>query len=244
MIVKLSLDRYSITKSEGCQVENEFSSENLKNGRISKAVSVTAELLLERGIEDVKMTDIADESGVGVATLYRYFGTKPAIVAAAMTFLWEDLKKMFGGVFDSENFTSQDGIKQIRDLMRMFIVMYTAHKDFMRLVGEFDSFIIREKVPKEELEGYDRSLIDFYPVVERACKKGIEDGTVRSDVDFGMFYRTYTHALNELCKKFIIGELLPSDDFSNAERELETLIDTAIYYLQNNKGAALSSERI
>lgn len=213
-------------------MENEFSSENLKNGRITKAVSVAAALLLERGIEDVKMTDIAEESGVGVATLYRYFGTKTSIVAAAMTYLWNDLRNLFGGVFDSESFTAQDGIKQIRDLMRMFIVMYTAHKDFMRLVGEFDSFIIREKVPKEELADYDRSLIDFYPVVERACKKGIKDGTVRDGIDFELFYRTYTHALNEMCKKFLIGEILPSDDFRNAERELETLIDTAIYYLQ------------
>ena len=50
---------------------NEFSQETLKNKRFEKAVEVSAQLFLKNGIEAVKMTDIADECGIGVATLYR-----------------------------------------------------------------------------------------------------------------------------------------------------------------------------
>ena len=106
MIVHLSLDRYSITRSGVCQVgieiSSEFSPKKLKDKRMERAVSVCAELFLERGIESVKMTDIADYSGIGVATLYRYFGTKTGIAIDAMTFLWDDLKSLFGGVFSKE----------------------------------------------------------------------------------------------------------------------------------------------
>ena len=69
-------------------MENEFSYETLKNKRIEKAVSTCAEMFLKNGIESVRMTDIAYESGVGVATIYRYFGTKTGITIAAMTYLW------------------------------------------------------------------------------------------------------------------------------------------------------------
>ena len=235
MIVRLSLDIQSITFSEVCQVENEISSEfspkYLKDKRIERAVSVSAEMFLEQGTENIKMTDIAEESGIGVATLYRYFGTKSGILVAAMTFLWNDLKDLFSGVFESETFTGQTGIKQVRDLLRMFIVMYTAHKDFMRLLGEFDRMVKNEEVPKEDLEQYERSVINFYPVFEKAFRKGTEDGTIRKGVDTKLFYMTYAHALTELCKKFINGEILPSDDFSDAEKELELLIECAADYL-------------
>lgn len=216
----------------GIETSSEFSQKNLKDKRIERAVSVCAELFLERGIENVKMTDIAEQSGVGVATLYRYFGTKTAIASEAMTFLWNDLRSLFSGIFESEPFISQTGLKQISDLLKMFVVLFTAHKDFMRLLGEFDTFVLRENVPPEELKKYESSIIDFYPVVESAYRKGVADGTMREIKEFRLFYMTYAHALTELCKKFIEGEILPSDDFSNAENELELLIECAVNYLK------------
>ena len=215
------------------EISSEFSPKYLKDKRMERAVSVCAALFLENGIEKIKMTDIAEESGIGVATLYRYFGTKSGISAAAMTYLWNDLQALFGGIFDSETFTGQTGIKQVRDLLRMFIVMYSGHKNFMKLLGEFDRMILDEGFPKEELAEYERSVINFYPVFERAFNKGIADGTVRDSVDPKLFYITQAHCLMEMCKKFINGEILPSDDFSDAERELETLIDCAVSYIEN-----------
>lgn len=214
------------------EISSEFSPKYLKDKRMERAVSVCAALFLEHGIENIKMTDIAEESGIGVATLYRYFGTKSGISAAAMTYLWNDLKSLFGGVFDSESFTSQTGIKQIRDLLRMFIVMYTAHPDFMRLLDEFDRMILDDEFPKEDLAEYERSIINFYPVFASAFKKGKKDGTIKNSIEPRLFYTTYAHALTEMCKKFIVGEILPSDDFSDAEKELGTVIDCAICYLE------------
>ncbi|MBQ9898314.1 MAG: TetR/AcrR family transcriptional regulator [Ruminococcus sp.] len=213
-------------------MENEYSHDIIKNKRIENAIRISAEMFLENGIDSVKMTDIADESGVGVATLYRYFGTKTGILIAAMTYMWGDLKVMFSGVFESDVFVSQTGIKQINDLMRMYIVLFTAHKDFMRLLAEFDVFIRREGVTKSELEEYDRSIINFYPVFENAYKTGLADGTVREIENFPMLYLTYAHSLMELSKKLVQGEITPSDNFSNAETELNLLIDTAVYYFR------------
>lgn len=213
-------------------MKNEFSAQNLKTKRINRSIEVSAQLFLRDGIEAVKMTDIADESGVGVATLYRYFGTKTGIAIAAMTHLWDELKNMFSGVFDSDVFKSQPGIKQVSDLMRMFIVLYEAHPAFMKLLGEFDLLIIRENVPKEALKEYDKSIINFYPVFEKAYLAGLEDGTVKEVDNIKLFYVSYAHTLMELGKKLIQGELLPSDDFTIASMELETIISTAVFYLK------------
>ena len=61
---------------------------------------------------------------------------------------------------------------------------------------------------------------------------GISDGTVREIPDVRLFYLSYAHTLMELSKKLIQGELLPGDDFSHAEQELCTIIDTAVFFLK------------
>ena len=60
-------------------MENEYSAQNFRSKRIHHAIEISAQMFLRDGIESVKMTDIADECGIGVATLYRYFGTKTGI---------------------------------------------------------------------------------------------------------------------------------------------------------------------
>ena len=213
-------------------MENEISHDSLKNKRYEKAVEVSAQLFLKNGIDSVKMTDIADECGIGVATLYRWFGTKNGITIAAMTYMWNELNKMFSGIFESEVFLSQSGIKQLSDLMRMFIVLYEAHPGFMRLLSEFDLLLISEDIPKKDLKEYERSIINFYPVFENSYMMGIADGTVREIPDIRMFYLSFAHTLMELSKKLIQGELLPNDDFSHAEEELSMIIEAAVFFLK------------
>lgn len=215
-------------------MENEFNHEAIKGRRIDRAIEVSADMFLRNGIANVKMTDIAEESGIGVATLYRYFGTKTTITVASMTYLWNKMKDMFSGIFESDVFLSQKGIKQINDLMRMFIVLYQAHPAFMKLLSEFDLFLMKENIPKDELREYDRSVINFYPIFEKAYTAGLADGTVREVKDVKLFYLSYAHALLEMCKKLTQGELLPSDNFSFAEYELETIIETGVNYLRKD----------
>lgn len=205
-----------------------------KEQRMQRAAEICASLFLQNGIEAVKMTDIADMSGIGVATLYRHYGSKTGIAIAAMTFLWDEIRKEYAPVYESEEFLGQSGIKQISDLMRMYIVLYHNNKEFMRLLGEFDLFLIREKVPKDWLIDYERSIINFYPIFVASYNTGLADGTIRRDVDIQLFYLSHAHAMLELCKKMIQGEILPSDDFSMADKELGILIDTAISYLLND----------
>ena len=99
---------------------------SLKDLREEAIVYVAAELFLRDGIESVKMTDIADRAEVGVASLYRYFGTKEALVLRAGALLWQDLQTLFGSVYEAENFHAQTGLEQI---IRLFGVYRKLFRD-------------------------------------------------------------------------------------------------------------------
>jgi len=209
-----------------------ISANSIRGKRMERAIEISAEMFLRDGIEAVKMTDIADECCIGVATLYRYFGTKTGITIAAMTHLWNNIRSMLGGIFGSEQFRRQPGIKQLTDLMKMYVVLFESHPRFMKLLGEFDLMILSENVPKDALREYDQAIINFYPVFESAYMMGIADGTVRDSVDIKLFYVSFGHTLMELGKKLVQRELLPSDDFSIAKAEMELVIDAGANYLR------------
>lgn len=206
--------------------------EEAKNERMEQAVSIAADLFLKNSIDEIKMTDIAKVSKIGVASLYRYFGTKTTIVIKAGTLIWNNMEVFFDGMFVSEYYKNKTGIEQIGELLKVFYVLYTAHKDFLKFVHDFDNYILRENVSKDDLTEYENSIMNSFPLFESAFLKGCEDNTVNSNVNVRDAYFTTTHALISLCQKFNSGSILKSDKFEYGEKEINLLIDMAINYFK------------
>ena len=215
--------------------------ENVKNDRMEEVIKSAAQLFMNNGIENIKMTDIAKDCEVGVASLYRYFKTKTAILIRSAIYEWERVNELFDGIFECPTYAEKSGLEQIKELLKLQLVLFISHKNFLRFLYGFDVYMIKEKVDKSELCEYEKSILNIYPYFENAYKKGIDDKTVRTDIDFSLFCKSLSHSLMNLCQKFIIGEILPNDDFSNAEEEIKMMIDMAISYLgkENEKGDTL-----
>ena len=204
--------------------------ENAKNDRMNEAVETAAALLLKGDVEDIKMTDIAEKCGIGVASLYRYFGTKGDIVAKAGAVLWGRIRAMFDGVFESPYYLEKNGYERLCELMKVFKVLYVSHQDFLRFVDSFDRFAVNEKISPEALGEYESSVMNFFPLFEKAYYDGVKDGTAKADVDFQMMYLSVTHALILLSEKFSRGKVFDSD--VNGEKELDFLIEMALAYIR------------
>ncbi|SDA17597.1 transcriptional regulator, TetR family [Ruminococcus sp. YE71] len=194
------------------------------------AVAACAKMLLEREVASIKMTDVADECDIGVASLYRYFGTKSAMVLKAACLIWRDVRQLFDGVFECDYYEDKTGIEQLHELMKVFRVLYLSHGDFLRFVGDLDRFVIKNKVPADVLTEYQASLLNFYPLFESAFAKGVNDGTVRDDVDFPTLYLAVTHAMMLMGEKFSQPSVFENENVTS-EKELELMIDMAISYV-------------
>ena len=205
--------------------------ENAKNDRMNVAVAAAAQLLLERDVNELKMNDIAEACEIGVASLYRYFGTKSELVIKAGCLLWRSVRSLFDGVFESEYYTDRSGIEKLTELMKVFKVLYISHKDFLRFLDCFDRYILNEPVAPESLNEYRESIMDFYPLFEDAYRCGVADGTLRSDVEFETMYLAVTHSLMQLSEKFARGGIFEGED-KLAEREIDFMISMAIEYIR------------
>lgn len=204
--------------------------ENLRKTRENEAVFAAAQLFLARGVEAVKMTDIAEAAEIGVASLYRYFGTKEAILIRAGILLWSDLRALFEEVVEDSD-SSRTGREQVAAMLGVYRTLCRDHKNFLLFLEDFDRFILASGVKKSELYEYERSIGDYYPLFEAAYRRGVADGSLRAGVDPALFYRTFTHGITALCQKLLRGEILAQDDFSSSG-EVELYLDAALRYLE------------
>lgn len=204
--------------------------------RRQRIVLSAAELFLERGAEDVKMTDIAEASGIGVASLYRYFGTKSAIMLESGTLLWNDVATLFDTNFHSAEYRSASGMEQLRILLTGYLQVFTEHKPFLRFLNALDQVILTEKPDPETLKPYRESILNFYDLFWAAHQKGMADGSVRAGMDTAFLYRTITDFLNGAAQKFIRGQVLPEDDYSRGGEEMALFIQMALAFLKPVKG--------
>ncbi len=198
----------------------------------SDVVVAAARLFMEKGITNVKMTDIAEASGIGVATVYRHYSTKNRVALAAGTFLWTDFNSQITDLVESDDFLRMDGATRLERMFRLYSTNYVENASFVRFIDELDHLVSSGGVSQEDLEAYGEEVDSFYLIFEDAYQLGRQDGSVRREVDFPVFYRSVAHALIGVAQKLYGGEVIPSDDFSRGTEELECIVDMAVRSLR------------
>ncbi|GLC30037.1 TetR/AcrR family transcriptional regulator [Clostridium omnivorum] len=205
-----------------------------KERRKDEVISAAVEVFKEKGIENSKMTDIAEKAEVGVASVYRYFKTKPDLAVEVAIKFWDMEINSIYTEFDKDNINNLIGIEKLKTILNVFVNLYNNHKDFVRFLEEFDNYVIKEQIPSEKLENYEKSIINLKNIIFEALEEGKVDGSIRSDIDNEVFYITVSHSLMTLAQKLILrGNILKSDSDVSGESQINLIIDMAVNYIQN-----------
>lgn len=206
--------------------------QGIKNERIALAVDTAAELYLTVGIGNAKMTDIAEKAQIGVASLYRYFGTKQLFTVKVGAYIWKTTMMKLEPLYTSQEYLARTGFEQVASLLNIFHILLEEHRPFLRFVSEFDVFVIREHLGIGQLTEYESCSMNMLPVVSAAMKKGVEDGTIRPDVDAKVFYDAITDSLLGMCEKFVWGNVPNNVDQSRNRQALSLTIDMFLSYIR------------
>ena len=173
--------------------------QGIKNERIAVAMETAAQLYLTIGISNAKMTDIAEKAQIGVASLYRYFGTKQLFTVKVGSYIWKTTMMKLEPQYTSAEYQAKTGFEQVAALLNIFHILLEEHRPFLRFLSEFDVFVIREHLGIGQLTEYESRSMNMLPVMIDAMKKGVEDGTIRPDVDANVFYDAITDSLLSMC---------------------------------------------
>ncbi len=188
-----------------------------KDIRRKHIVKEATRLFFERSIYEVKIRDVAERSGVGEATFYRYFSNRASLIVACATQLQETVGAEYFQLSDEGT-----GFEKISAFYASFLKAFTEHIEYYRFLSQFDAYCIAEEV--KDLDRYSENLDVFKEFFIAAYNQGLQDGTVKAVKDVDLFYYSTTHSLLSLCKKLASeGNIVKQDELVNKKAEVTLL---------------------
>ena len=189
----------------------------IKDAKRNFLVSEATDLFLERSIPSVTIKDIARRSGLGEATIYRYFSGRSELIIACALKLQTQVGEKFLSLREDTT-----GFERLTAFYDAYLETFENHPELYRFLSEFDAYCINEKA---KLDEYADNMDQFKNAFVRAYKDGIHDRTVKPVEHLDLFYYSTTHAVLSLCKKLAVeGSLLRQDQLTDKTAEVKTLI--------------------
>ena len=189
-------------------------------------VDTATNLVLSRPLSRVTVRDVAQEAGVGEATVYRYFSTKTSLIVACALKLQGEVSQYF--LRESK---PVDGYTKLVKFYASYVDLFAFRPELYRFLYEFDAFCVEQRV--KGLDEYSDNLDVFRDAYLAAYREGVEDGSVRKIQNPELFYYTTTHAVLSLAKKLAVeGGIVRQDQLTDQIGEIRMLNETFLYSLR------------
>lgn len=181
-------------------------------------------LFSEESIESVKMTDVAKAAGIGIATLYRYYSTKPELVLAINVDQWKKFTDTLEPPLDTTDKTAAQCFSYYLD---HFIQLFREFKPLLRFNQNFNSYVIHEKPGERQMEPY----IKLIEMIQARCgviyEKARTDGTVKMDMPEDKMFSYTIHVMMAVIVRYAQGLVYNAKTEETMLEELE-LLKTAL----------------
>jgi TetR/AcrR family transcriptional regulator len=161
----------------------------------------TKELILNRGIDNLNMQDIADGVELSKATLYLYFQNKEALLKAILhDSLSTFIEQVRQGILPNST-----GLEAIHALWSGYLVFSGEAEDLFLLTGICSYVDPSLPLVAGDVEGpVERPLQPMIDLIADLLRRGIADGTVKASIDTdrtaGIVLMTATSIINQIAR--------------------------------------------
>lgn len=188
--------------------------------RRNKLMESGFQLFAEHSIETVKLQDIATASGIGIATLYRYFGTKADLAIAIAVRIWQRYYEEVEAVYKKIGGMQFSAAEELEFFLDCFIELYQNHKDVLKFNRNFDTYVKHEGCTEEQMRPYNEAVSLFADKFHKLYMKSQNDGTLDIDFTERKFFLNLLYIMLSVAGKYAEGLIYPSYDSSDKTEEL------------------------
>ncbi len=179
-------------------------------------------LFSERTIEAVSMNEVARESGVGIATLYRYYDNKLDFTIAVNNWKWAEYWEGMRTRGDRAG-SQLTAVQEYGFFLNVFVEMYREAPDLLRF-NQYMNIYARSLAPGMDSENPLPEVID--KLAERfrlIWEKGERDGTLRTDIPWVKAFSASLHLMLAAATRYAVGLLYQPPEGMDPVSELELL---------------------
>jgi TetR/AcrR family transcriptional regulator len=153
--------------------------EREREQRRNDIVDAAERVFFAKGWTGATMDDVAEEAELSKATLYLYFKNKEDLYAAIVARGSRVLNQLFREAVES----AETGLAKTAAIGRAYIRFFHDHTDYFNALQHFESKgLAPREAPPSACEA-DEIRDETMELVSRAIASGVEDGSMRADLD-------------------------------------------------------------
>lgn len=197
-----------------------------KAWKIAKAQQILEagyRLFSEKGIELVTMPEVAEASGVGRATVFRYFTTKLDLVVSIGTWKWEEYISWHDSLLSKEQWDAMTGAEMLRFFLDAFLDLYRNHSDILRFNYNFNSYLRYEAGTAQQRQPYMSMSEELGRRFHELYERRIKDGTLRTDIPEATMFSSSFHIMLAAVTRYAVGLVYVPEESTDTEAELVML---------------------
>lgn len=159
-------------------------------------LSAAIDCFLAEGIDKTSVNDIAQKSGLTPMSVYRYFGNKQSIAVSAANHLLQEYLAEHTARCKDLKLDLETGYDEFARIVRAYIDTYESHPEYIRFLQEMTAYSLRENI-SDQIDYMHFALQDspLNKPAYQALVRGIEDGSVRGEIDLARVSQTLTNLL-------------------------------------------------
>ncbi len=177
-------------------------------------------LFSQKSIPIVTMNDVADACGVGVATVYRYYKTKPALVLAVNTWLWDNYARKNMQILNETEKSQKTALEKYEFFVDTFIDLFRYNKDMLRFNQLFNIYVRSEQLPADQIGAYNHMITQMSGRFQENVLGNRDDGTIRQDVSGQDIFSATLHLMLAATTRYAFGLVYTPEGGAEEEREL------------------------
>lgn len=153
--------------------------EREKEQRKNDIIDAAEKVFFSKGLDAATMDDVAEEAELSKGTLYLYFQSKFDIYLAINSRGLEILIDMFEKAYQS----AEEGLDKVTAIGRAYYEFFKKHPDYFNSMIHWDAHSIDMTLETENALECGQKGNKTLEIVARAVEAGVEDRTIRSDID-------------------------------------------------------------
>lgn len=200
--------------------------------RKNRILDTAFRIFVEKKIEPVSMGEIAEAAGIGRATLFRHYPTKPDLVIAVCTKVWKEYLDELDRTRPISSVGEIPAIGRLIFTLDSYIEMYRDYEDLLRFNDNFNHYVSHEGCSKERLEEFHAALYSVDTRLHMMYEKAKEDRTFRTDIPEEEFMRVTMHTMMTDCAYCAGGFIWGSEKDRDYTPELIRLKEMILAYVR------------
>lgn len=192
-------------------------------------------LFCKNGINATTMTQIAHLAKVSEISLYRYFGTKSALLSETQSILWKNIvSQIDASTIEKSDYKEKNGLLQFKMLLGGFRELYEKHSDYLTFSSSYKSELLRGEV-KTLTSAYNAMIQPVLTSFIQAIDKGKGDGSINVPEDSAAVAKAVWCVMRSYVEHLAIFRAT-SDDIGIFEESFKTICSLLVLSLQSPNG--------